>query len=420
MKKLLIILVIIISSIFTYSQVPQKLSYQGVLTDNSGNPLNGSYNITFKLYSSSSGGSAIWQETQSLNVNNGLLNAYLGSVTNLSIEFGSTYWLGVTVDAGTELTPRVELTSVPYSLVSKTVEDGSITTDKILDGAVTSSKLDPSLLATVNPWQNNGSTLFYNGGRVFIGRDFPITSNEYFGVRAPVGDGIYGGMYVETQSANGLPFYGFATSGVLKSWLYYNGLDSTINLYHSDGIALTISPERRLGIGTSEPTHEFELVHGSFGAINTNNGLKIRNSGSNNVNWTLYSYNGTGNFGLFEGSTLRGTFAAGTGAYTTASDERLKKDITPVQDLLPNVMQLETKKYRYTNDNSGKQIIGFLAQDLEKLFPEFVYRTGENAESYSVDYAGLSVVALKAIQEQQKLIEQLQAEVNELKSRSNK
>lgn len=417
MQKLFFLFVIIFSSILTFSQVPEKISYQGVLTDNSGNPLNGSYSITFKLYNTSSGGTALWQETQNLTVSNGLLNAYLGSVTSLSIEFGSTYWLGISVDAGTELTPRVELTSSPYSLVSKTVEDGSITTDKILDGAVTSSKLDPSLLATVNPWQNNGSTLFYNGGRVFVGRDFPITSSEYFGVRAPVGDGSYGGMYLETQSERGLPFYGFATNGILRSWLYYSGMDSTINLYHLNGTAFTITPELRIGFGTDNPTHEFELVHGTFGATNTNNGLKIRNNGTNNVNWTLYSYNGTGNFGLFEGTTLRGTFAAGTGAYTTASDERLKTDITPVKDLLPSVLQLETKKYSYINDKSGKQIIGFLAQDLEKLFPEFVYRTGENGESYSVDYAGLSVVALKAIQEQQKMIEQLQEQLNELKSR---
>lgn len=106
--------------------VPQMINYQGRLTDASGNPLNGTYSITFKLYSVGTGGSAIWTETHSnVNVSNGLFNVLLGSTTPLDAsKFTGTTYLGVTVGSDPEMTPRQRLVSVPYALVAATCESG--------------------------------------------------------------------------------------------------------------------------------------------------------------------------------------------------------------------------------------------------------------------------------------------------------
>ena len=45
--------------------VPKLMTYQGILKDSSGNFLTGTYSIAFRIYSASSGGSAVWTETQS-------------------------------------------------------------------------------------------------------------------------------------------------------------------------------------------------------------------------------------------------------------------------------------------------------------------------------------------------------------------
>jgi hypothetical protein len=50
-------------------------------------------------------------------------------------------WLGITVGTDDEMTPRVQLGSVPFAVQALTVPDGSITTAKIADGAVTQAKL---------------------------------------------------------------------------------------------------------------------------------------------------------------------------------------------------------------------------------------------------------------------------------------
>jgi hypothetical protein len=64
------------------SAVPTgRISYQGRLLQG-GDPVNATINITFRLYTVSSGGAAIWTETQSVVVDEGLFSVYLGTVTH--------------------------------------------------------------------------------------------------------------------------------------------------------------------------------------------------------------------------------------------------------------------------------------------------------------------------------------------------
>jgi hypothetical protein len=138
------------------SQIPQTMSYQGVLRDGSGVIVpNDDYNLTLRIYNTSSGGTALWTEAQSVTVTDGIFNVILGSVQPLNLAFDIPYWLGITVGTGSELSPRIQLTSAAYSLNSNSVvnnavtsakiADGAVTTAKINDGAVTQVKLDPGI-----------------------------------------------------------------------------------------------------------------------------------------------------------------------------------------------------------------------------------------------------------------------------------
>jgi hypothetical protein len=133
----ILLLIIFYSS---FSQIPQTLSYQGVLTDGNGEVVSGDQILTFKLYDVDVGGAALWQEIMVVAVDFGVFNVILGSVENpLDLPFNTTYWLGITVGSGTELQPRIELTASAYSLNSRTVEDSSITSAKIADLTVVRS-----------------------------------------------------------------------------------------------------------------------------------------------------------------------------------------------------------------------------------------------------------------------------------------
>lgn len=98
--------------------VPSTIGYQGRLYDPSNQPIDATITVTFALYSQSSGGTALWTETQSVVFANGYFAVKLGSVTPFTgTSFdGSARFLGVTVGVDAEMTPRAAIASVPYAL----------------------------------------------------------------------------------------------------------------------------------------------------------------------------------------------------------------------------------------------------------------------------------------------------------------
>ena len=102
------------------------LHYQGRLLDPStGNPKpNGNYNMTFRLYGVEAGGAALWSEARSVFVSNGLFSTLLGQTTPLNLNHfdGRDLWLGITVGADPEATPRQRVAYVGYALRAKNAE----------------------------------------------------------------------------------------------------------------------------------------------------------------------------------------------------------------------------------------------------------------------------------------------------------
>jgi len=132
----LMVLVVVVGQ----GQVPETISYQGVLTDGAGAPVaDGSYDLTFKIYTVASGGTEIWTETRVVDVAGGIFSVILGSVNPLGIPFDNKYWLGVAVGGGAEFTPRRELTAAAYSLNARGVADSAVTAGKIAGGTVVRS-----------------------------------------------------------------------------------------------------------------------------------------------------------------------------------------------------------------------------------------------------------------------------------------
>lgn len=100
--------------------VPHLMRFQGNLGDRDGQPIEGIYTFTFRIYSSEAGGAPIWTETQvNIDIEKGFLDVVLGSVTSLNISFDRQYWLSVEVESNGEMTPRFMLTTVPYSFTSE-------------------------------------------------------------------------------------------------------------------------------------------------------------------------------------------------------------------------------------------------------------------------------------------------------------
>lgn len=94
---------------------------------------------------------------------------------------------------------------------------------------------------------------------------------------------------------------------------------------------------------------------------------------------------------------------------TLTSDRRLKKNITPLSNLLPKTMQLKSVSFEWRNNpqhnfRTGLQY-GLIAQDVEKIFPSLVQTDKKGFKS--VNYIGLIPVMIQTIQQQQATIDEL-------------
>ncbi len=106
-----------------YAGIPRLISYQGRLTNSSGIPLTGAYDVTFRIYDAQAAGNLLWQEAHAgVIVDKGLFNVILGSVSELNIAFDKPYYLEIKV--GDEvMSPRQQITSAGYAIRAETAED---------------------------------------------------------------------------------------------------------------------------------------------------------------------------------------------------------------------------------------------------------------------------------------------------------
>lgn len=120
----------ILGSLSSFS-IPNSISYQGVLTDSNGNPVeDGSYSATFSLYDNESGGNLEWSEEQTFITVDGIFNIDLGiynPFSNENLDFSEPLWLEIHIEGeDSPLSDRIALSSAPYSLTSENLFNGSI------------------------------------------------------------------------------------------------------------------------------------------------------------------------------------------------------------------------------------------------------------------------------------------------------
>lgn len=164
------------------------------------------------------------------------------------------------------------------------------------------------------------------------------------------------------------------------------------------------------------------------------------------IRYGLYGYaaNGETNYGLFAyatGGVSYAVYASGNLAYTgsliAASDQKFKEHVEAVQPVMQSLMKLKPRNYQVIGSEETKQFgleaksqYGFIAQELELVFPELVVDVVQprnpglpdqedeiqnEMETYKgVKYMEMIPILLKGIQEQQEEIELLKQRIAEL------
>ena len=224
-----------------------QLNYQGKLTNSSNVAVaNASYQMEFSLYTATSGGTAIWTETRTgankVTVENGLFSVMLGSVNSLTgIDFNQTLYLGVTIEADSEMTPRKILGAVPAAFeannantVGGVASTSLVRNDRIASISTTSAS---TLLTITQNGSGNVLDLFssatnvfsvLNNGNVGIGSTSPSSKLTV------AGNGFFGGNLTATGT---LAISGISTLATTTATNLLIGTTTTATTFNLAGSA---------------------------------------------------------------------------------------------------------------------------------------------------------------------------------------
>ena len=129
------------------ADVPKILHYQGILSDTAGNPVHcltdgscvDSYSMTVRLYAAADGGNALFEQSEeNVEISHGVFEITLGEPAPITLDVvaGSELFLGLSINGGTELMPRLRVASSAFALkaqhaVSATTADKAADSDTL-------------------------------------------------------------------------------------------------------------------------------------------------------------------------------------------------------------------------------------------------------------------------------------------------
>ncbi len=186
-------LIIMLIAVAALMAIPQKMSFQGRLLDDYGNPVDGEQSVIVSLYSAETGGTLLFTESRTITFNSGLFHLNIGDVTPLAADVFDVAqpWIQFTV-AG-ETMPRQPLTTDAYAFRS-TVADTALWFDLDTLGAY----VDTSMIASLTTGESGGAAAFRVQGEPWfpdsltlvagenvhltqLGRDITVSADQYSG-----------------------------------------------------------------------------------------------------------------------------------------------------------------------------------------------------------------------------------------------
>lgn len=206
---------------------------------------------------------------------------------------------------------------------------------------------------TDSPWEQAGSLVYYTGGNVGIGTDWPTsrlvveTHNDH---------NINPTAIFKTTGTDSTCAIMFANADGNRFSLGITGDDEFALGYNANvslsGDLLRITSTGRFGIGTTSPSEKLD-VNGNVRCVD-----------------------------LIE-----------------TSSRSLKEHITPVENALDKVSRLQGVRFRWKAEHGGKPDLGFVAEDVAEVFPELVTWEEAGVKASGLKYSHLTAVAVEAIKE---------------------
>jgi hypothetical protein len=198
--------------------------------------------------------------------------------------------------------------------------------------------------------------------------------------------------------------------------------------------AMRINSSGNVGIGNLFPAGKLvcETASTSQAIFNGLSPLSYTSAvyGSNSIAaaaTTWYHFYGSSNNNTITNIAIygNGNIQNANNSYGALSDIKLKENIFDASPKLDKLMQVKIRNYNLKGNYEQHKQIGVIAQELEQIFPSMIYETSDKdsegnelgTTTKSVKYSVFVPMLIKAIQEQQAIIEELKARITTLENK---
>ena len=457
MKTLITLIIMFFISVSSIAQ--QGINYKAILKDTNGNVLADTYmTVQFTVHQGSATGAIVYEESHNYTTDaNGLLILNIGTATTPILGvFSNINWgtnqhflqTTITYSGGTINFDATEFMAVPYAKHAETAETAANVfsgdyndlinqptilptglerltenTDPVTGQSIYGWRLigvndeninvydpigfDAIDLSTRANWFPTINNRFGASGENSIAIGFRIRSKGDFstGIGSDItASGDYStalGLYV-TASGD----YSTAMGNYVSAKSYAETAMGRYNTNYEPNSIDSWNSEDRLfviGNGNDFSSRSNALTILKNGEVITGGPLTVQNALNDTSSWRLET-RPNGSLSMYRNGDYRGFFSESTGNYSSISDRRTKKDITALENgTLKKVMQLNPVSYLMKEQTDTKRNLGLISQEVQKIFPSITNYV-EESDLLTLSYTELIPVLIKALQEQQEII----------------
>jgi hypothetical protein len=288
---------------------------------------------------------------------------------------------------------------------------------------------EPLVSGSGSRWDADGDNIYRNTGNVGIGSTNPLRTLTIGGdttVALMIGfDGFFNnqnsGMLAFTEDVgylSGTCGFEFRHNGLTNQLVLVGGCPSmsdtalVINRNGRVHIPQNLFMGGRISINTAAPLADLLIRQSESPFPNpTTGGIRLENTNITSSYWHIWNSSNHLSF-AYQGIRL-GYIHSSSGAYVSTSDARMKDEVQELPSILSKVLKLRPVSYRFNHQSHDNKYIGLIAQEVQPLFPELV-SGDEGGDLLGMSYGTLGVVAVKAIQEQQAVIDAQQEIIEDL------